>query len=80
MWLSGKESASNAGDLGLIPGGGGGVGGHNVKISWRREWPPTPVFLPGKSNGQRSLVGYGLWGRKESDMIEQLTLFLLAFA
>ena len=40
------------------------------KIPWRREWPPTPVFLPGKSHGQRSLVGYSLWGRKESDTTE----------
>ena len=34
------------------------------KIPWRREWQPTPVFLPGKSHGQRSLVGYSPWGRK----------------
>ena len=34
------------------------------KIPWRREWLPTPVFLPGKSHGQRSLVGYSAWGRK----------------
>ena len=34
------------------------------KISWRRKWQPTPVFLPGKSHGWRSLVGYSLWGRK----------------
>ena len=44
------------------------------KIPWRREWLPTPVFLPGKFLGQRSLVGYSPWGRKESDTIEQLTL------
>ena len=37
------------------------------KIPWRRAWQPTPVFLPGESQGQRSLVGYSLWGRKESD-------------
>ena len=37
------------------------------KISWRREWQPTPVFLPGKSHGQRSLKGYTLWDCKESD-------------
>ena len=35
---------------------------------WRRKWQPTPVFLSGKSHGQRSLVGYSLWGRKEWDM------------
>ena len=41
------------------------------KIPWRRQWQPTPVFLPGKFHGQRSLVGYSPWGRKESDMTEQ---------
>ena len=38
--------------------------------SWRREWQPTPVWLPGEFHGQRSLVGYSPWGRKESDMTE----------
>ena len=42
------------------------------KSPWRRKWQPTPVFLPGKSHGQRSLVAYNPWGRKESDMTEQL--------
>ena len=42
------------------------------KIPWRRKWQPTPVFLPEKSHGQRSLVDYSPWGRKESDMTEQL--------
>ena len=37
------------------------------KILWRREWQPTPVFLPGKPHGQRSLVGYSPWGPKELD-------------
>ena len=32
------------------------------KIPWRREWQPTPVFLPGKCHAQRSLVGYRSWG------------------
>ena len=32
------------------------------KIPWRREWQPTPVFLPGQSQGQRSLAGYSRWG------------------
>ena len=41
---------------------------------WRRKWQPTPVFLPGESHGQRSLVGYSPWGRKESDMAERLHL------
>ena len=42
------------------------------KIPWRRKWQPTPVFLPGKSHGPRSLVGYCPWDRKESDMTERL--------
>ena len=41
-------------------------------IPWRRKWQPTPVFLPGKPQEQRSLVGYRPWGHKESDMTEQL--------
>ena len=43
------------------------------KIPWRRKWLPTPVFLPRESHGQRTLVGYSPWGRKESDMTEQQT-------
>ena len=46
----GKESACNAGDLGFNPWFG--------KIPWRREWQPTPIFLPGEFYGQGSLVGY----------------------
>ena len=42
------------------------------KIPWRRKWQSTPVLLPGKSHGQRSLVGYSPWGRKESDTTERL--------
>ena len=37
------------------------------KIPWRRKWKPTPVFLPGKSHEQRSLMGYSPWAHKESD-------------
>ena len=40
------------------------------KIPWSRKWQPTPVFLPGESHGQRSLVGCSPWDRKESDMTE----------
>ena len=43
------------------------------KIPWRRKWQPTPIFLPGKSHGRRSLVGYCPWSWTESDMAEQLT-------
>ena len=44
------------------------------KILWRRAWQPTPVFLPEESHGERSVAGYSPWGRKESDMTEELTL------
>jgi len=37
---------------------------------WIREWQPTPVFLPGKSHGQRSLAGYSSCGHKKSDTAE----------
>ena len=47
------------------------------KIPWRREWWPTPIFLIGEFYGQRSLAGYSLWGHKESDTTEQLTLYII---
>ena len=65
-----------------FPGGSGslpaiaGDTGFNLwvgKIPWRRKWQPMPVFLPGESHGQRSLEGYSLCDRKESDLTEQLT-------
>ena len=46
------------------------------KIPWKREWQPTPVFLPGEFHGQRSLAGYSPWSYKEKDTTEQLTLSL----
>ena len=39
-------------------------------MHWRRKWQPTPMFLPGESQGRWSLVGFHLWGRTESDMTE----------
>ena len=50
------------------------VCGINVDLGhiWRRKWQSTPALLPGKSYGRRSLIGYSPWGRKESDMTEQL--------
>ena len=66
MWLSGKESACQCRKLRrcwLDPWDG--------KIPWRRKWQPTPVFLPGKSHGQRRLVSYSQWNHKESDTTEQ---------
>ena len=59
-----KNPLANAGDLGLIPGSG--------RSPWRREWLPTPVFLPEESHAQRSLVGYSPWGHKELDVTERL--------
>ena len=44
------------------------------KILWRRKWQPTPVFLPGKFHGQRSLAGYSPWGYEESDTTVWLSL------
>ena len=46
------------------------------KIPWKREWLPTPVFLPEEFHGQRSLAGYSPWGCREWDMTERLTLSL----
>ena len=46
---------------------------------WSREWLPTLVFLAGEFHGQRSLVGYSPWGRKESDMTERFHFTSLHF-
>ena len=44
---------------------------HSIHLSlWRREWQPTPVFLPGESRGQRSLMSCHLWGCTDSDTTE----------
>ena len=48
------------------------------KICWRRKWKSTPVLFPGKSHGQRSLVDYSPWGRKESDTTEQLHFIIIS--
>ena len=53
-----------SGDADLIPGLG--------RFPWRRTWQPTPVFLPGKSHGQRRLASYSPQDCKESDTIERL--------
>ena len=66
----GKASVNNAGDLGSI-------NPWVRKIPWRRKWQFTPVLLPGKSHGQRSLVGYSPWGRKELDTTERLGFHFL---
>ena len=63
-WLSGKESACNAGDLGLIPGLGTSTGEGNGNLL---------QYYCLENNGQRSLVGYNPYGHKELDMPERLT-------
>jgi len=40
-----------------------------IQLSWRRKWQTTPIFLPGKSYGQRSLVGYSPWGGKSQTLL-----------
>ena len=42
-------------------------------VTWRRQWHPTPVLLPGESHGQRSLVGYSPQCHKESDRLSDFT-------
>ena len=73
-WLSGKESICQCRSDGFDPWVG--------KIPWRREWQPTPVFLPGESHGQRNLVGYSPWGckRVRQDLVikqQQLLLHII---
>ena len=70
-WLSGKESASAGatGDKDSIPGLGRSPGDG--------IWQPTPVFLPGKSHGQRNSAGYSAWSHKELDMTERLSTWSL---
>ena len=51
-----KKLPANTGDTGSIPGPG--------RSPCRRKWQPTPLFLLGKSHGQRDLVGYSSWGHK----------------
>ena len=64
-WLSGKESAYQCRRCEIDP--------WVRKIPWRRKWQPTPVFLLGKSHGQRSLVGHSPRGLRESDTNEPLS-------
>ena len=65
-WCNGEESSSQCKTYrcGFDPWVG--------KTPWRRAWQPTPVFLPGESHGQRSLVDYSPWGHKELDTVEEI--------
>ena len=67
-WLSGKESTCQCRICGWDPWVG--------KIPWRKKWQSTPVSLPGKSHGQRSLGGYSPWDQKDLDKTEQLAFSL----
>ena len=74
-----SQQGEERGDLGSFPGGASGKESvcqcrrHKTvrfdplvgKIPWRRAWQPTPVFLPGESQGQRSLAGYSPWRSEE---------------
>ena len=71
-WLSNKESACQRRRFRFDPWDG--------KIPWRRKWQTTPVSLPAKSCGQRSLVGYSPWSHKRvrQDLLtkqQQITFF-----
>ena len=68
-WLRGKSVCLQCGRPGFDPWVG--------KIPWKRKWQPTPVFLSGKSHGQRSLAGYSLCNGKESDVTEHLSMHAL---
>ena len=60
--ISGKEPACHSRRYGFSPWA--------RKILWRRAWQLTPVFFPGESHGQKSLVGYNPWGHTELDTAE----------
>ena len=51
-----------------------------AQAMWRIKWKLTPVFLPGKSHGQKSLVSPSPWGHKESDLTERLTHIVKGFS
>ena len=63
--MFGWHHGLNGHEFEKTPGVGDGQGGLG-----RRQWQPTPVFLPGESQGQQSLVGCHLWGCTESDTTE----------
>ena len=71
-WLSGEESSGQykiCSSCGFEP--------WVRKIPWRRTWQPTPVFLPGKSYGQKNLSGYSPWGHKDSDTSWELSIYTI---
>ena len=71
-WCSGKESTCQCRRHRFNP--------WIRKIPWRRKWQPTPVLLPGKSHGQKHLIGYSPRGRKESDMTQHTLTCIASLA
>ena len=74
-WLNDQEASQLAVVVKNLPANAGDVKRHGFdpwigRIPWSRKWQPTPVFLPGKFPGWRSLAGYSPWGHKESAMIK----------
>ena len=69
MWLKKKHLSKVYCFVGELAAAQGGL---FTFMHWRRKWQPTPVFLPGESQGLRSLVGCRLWGRTESDTTEAI--------
>ena len=79
LWLSSDFPGGSDGKSLCLQCGRPGFHPWVGKIRWRRKWQSTPVLLPGKSHGQRILVGYSPWGLKESDTTEQLHFPFLSF-
>ena len=69
-WTEEPGGLQSMGSLGVGHGGATSISLFTF-MRWRRKWQPTPVFLPGGSQGRGSLVGCRLWGRTESDMTEE---------
>ena len=58
-----------------LPANAGDLDSWVRKIPWSMKWQPTPVFLPEKFHGQRSLVGYSPWGHRELDTTELVSTY-----
>ena len=76
LWV---EEPGGLQPMGSLRVGHDGASSHSLFtfIHWRRQWHPTPVLLPGKSHGRRSLVGSSPLGHEESDMTERLHFHFL---
>ena len=70
LWMEEPGGLQSAGSLRVRHDGGATSLSLFTFIHWRRKWQPTPVFLPGESQGRQSLVGCSPWGHTESDTTE----------